>query len=212
MPLTQLRRTLWQPYLERLNRTLGTERVQVEATGLALPDVTGWLALEGMAYDAEADTIALRIAGGELRLPGPRRIDVDTEDEWLHGIEIVDAQGDRHVLRLRAPLRATAPSRSVDAAGPPPDPAALRTAIQRILDDLGLRAFLFTHETKDDGSLLRVECAINGDWQTVTFPVDDAELAASLHDAAVRQRLRAAWGQRLRDCARDSAWSDRAGR
>jgi len=212
MPLTQLRRTHWRPYLERLSRVLGTERAQVEATGLALPDVSGWLALEGVSYDAESDTLSLRIAGGELRLPGPRRIDVDAEDEWLHGIEIVDAQGDRHVLRLRAPLRGTAPSRAADAVEPPPDPAALRTAIQRILDDLGLRAFLFTHEAKDDGPVLHVECATDGDWQTVSFPVDDAELVASLRDPAVRERLRAAWRERLRDCARDSTSGDRTGR
>lgn len=212
MPLTQLRRTHWRPYLERLSRMLGTEHAQVEATGLALPDVTGWLALDGVTYDAASDTLWLRIAGSELRLPGPRRIDVDTEDEWLHGLEIVDAQGDRHVLRLRAPLRGSELSRVADAAGPPPDPAALRTAIQRILDDLGLRAFLFTHETKDAGPVLRVECATNGDWQTVTFRVDDAELLASLHDPAVRERLRAAWRERLRECARDPASGDRAGR
>lgn len=213
MPLTQLRRDLWQTYFERLSRTLGTERVQVEATRLALSDVTGWLALEGLSYDAEGDAIALRVGGGELRVPGPRRIDVDAEDEWLHSVEIVDAQGHRHVLRLRTPLRGAAPARrSHQAIDPAPDPAALRAAIQRILDELGLRAFLFTHESKDAGTVLRIECATNGDWQTVTFPVDDAELAASLRDTAARQRLREARRERLRECARDVAPGDRTGR
>jgi len=212
MPLTQLRRTLWQPYFERLNRALGTERAQVDAAGLALSDVNGWLALEGLAYDAEADAIALRVAGGELRLPGPRRIDIDVEDDWLHGIEILDAQGHQHVLRLRAPLRSAAPAQVNPTTGSAPDPAALRAAVQRILDELGLQAFLFTHETKGDGALLRVECATNGDWKTVTLPVDDAELLASLHDAAVRQRLREAWRERLRDCTRSAATSDPPGR
>ncbi len=212
MPLTQLRRSLWQPYFERLNRALATKRVQVEATGLALSDATGWLALEGLAYDAKADAIALRTGGSELRLPGPRRIDIDTEGEWLHGIEIVDAQGHRHVLRLQAPLRAAAARRPGQMTGPATDPAALRAAIQRILDELGLQAFLFTHETKDDGPLLRIECATNGDWKTVTLPVDDAELLASAHNMAVRQRLREAWRERLCDCARTAALSDPSGR
>jgi hypothetical protein len=212
MPLTQLRRTLWQTYFERLNRALGTERVQVEATGLALSDVTGWLALEGLAYDAEADAIALRVGGGELRLPGPRRIDIDAEDEWLHGIEIVDAQGHRHVLRLQAPLRGAAAVRPGATTDPATDPVALRAAIQRILDELGLQAFLFTRETKDGSSLLRVECATNGEWKTVTVPVDDAELLASVHDTPVRKRLCEAWRERLRDCTRAATTIDPSGR
>lgn len=83
-----------------------------------------------------------------------------------------------------------------------PDTLAIRAAIEQILDELGLRAFVFTHETKEKGLELHVECATDGAWQTVSLPADPAELLASLSDAGVRKRLREAWSERLRDCAR----------
>jgi len=85
------------------------------------------------------------------------------------------------------------------------DTLAIRAAIARILDELELRAYIFTHEAKEHGLQLHVECATDGAWQTVSLPADSAELLASVADAAVRERLREAWRERLRDCAKGRA-------
>ena len=82
------------------------------------------------------------------------------------------------------------------------DTAELRAAVERLLDALGLREFVFTLEAKESACELHVECATNGAWQTVTLAVDPAELQASGTDAAARDRLRMAWHERLRECAR----------
>jgi hypothetical protein len=76
-----------------------------------------------------------------------------------------------------------------------------RAAVERILDELGVRAFVYTLEQKEGGWVLSVECATNGGWQKVALGVDLAALSASLEDAALRAKLRAAWAPHLSACA-----------
>jgi hypothetical protein len=85
------------------------------------------------------------------------------------------------------------------------DTLAIRAAIEGILDEIDLRAFVFTFEAKEHGPELHVECATNGTWRTIVLPVDRSLLLASVSDPQVRQQLRAAWGERLRDCAKGAA-------
>jgi hypothetical protein len=83
------------------------------------------------------------------------------------------------------------------------DTLAIRAAIQTILDELELRAFVFTYEVKDSGPMLHVECATDAEWQTIELPADPHDLLASTHDAEVRKRLREAWRERCRACTKD---------
>jgi hypothetical protein len=46
---------------------------------------------------------------------------------------------------------------------------------------------------------------VDGGWQSTALPVDAAELGASLHDAAVRDKLRREWEPHLRACTRREA-------
>jgi hypothetical protein len=85
------------------------------------------------------------------------------------------------------------------------DLAQARVVVERVLEGLGLAAFLFTLEPKESGWQLTVECASEGGWQTVMLPVDAGELRASVYDATARDRLRAAWSERLSGCARGGA-------
>jgi len=77
-----------------------------------------------------------------------------------------------------------------------------RAAIERILDELGLRDFVFTIEPKEQVWELHVECSTEQGWQTVALPADLAELRASRHDGAVRERLRETWRRRLGECTK----------
>jgi len=80
-----------------------------------------------------------------------------------------------------------------------------REAVERLLKALDLRTFVFTVELKERAWLLSIECASEDGWQTISFPVDPGELAASLREPAVRERLQAAWRPRLRACAKRGA-------
>ena len=76
-----------------------------------------------------------------------------------------------------------------------------RSAVERVLEELGVRAFVFTVEQKETGWVLSVECAIDGGWKTVELAVDPAELSESLRDPAVRAKLLADWAPHLQACA-----------
>jgi hypothetical protein len=76
-----------------------------------------------------------------------------------------------------------------------------RLAVERVLDEMGVRGFVYTVEQKEGGWMLSVECAMDGGWQSASWGVDPAELSASLGDASLREKLRADWETRLRACA-----------
>jgi hypothetical protein len=87
------------------------------------------------------------------------------------------------------------------------DIAQTRAVVERVLEELGLAAFLFTLEPKESGWQLTVECAGDGGWQTITLPADAGELRASVRDPEARDRLRTAWSNRLGGCTRGSTAS-----
>ena len=80
------------------------------------------------------------------------------------------------------------------------DMPGVRAAVERIVDELGLDAFVYTVEPREAGWELRVECAIEEGWQVITLPVDPGKLVASLSDAGAREELRAAWFPHFRAC------------
>ena len=75
-----------------------------------------------------------------------------------------------------------------------------RAAVERVLDEMGVRGFVYTVEQKEDGWTLSVECVAGGEWQSARLRVDPAELGASLRDAGIRAKLRTDWEPRLRSC------------
>jgi hypothetical protein len=81
------------------------------------------------------------------------------------------------------------------------DIRSAREAVERVLEGLGMRAFVYTVERKEERWVLSIDCATEGGWQTVALTVDPAELARSLRDPAVLAKLRADWEPHLRACA-----------
>ncbi len=81
------------------------------------------------------------------------------------------------------------------------DIRSTREAAERLLDELGLSGYTYTVEQKEEGWVLRVECDTGDGWQDSEFSVDPHELAASMNDPVVRERLRKAWEPHFRACA-----------
>jgi len=75
-----------------------------------------------------------------------------------------------------------------------------RAAVELILDELGLRAFVFTLEPKEGGWELHLDCSTEEGWQSIALPADIGALRASLGDPGTRERLREDWRARLRAC------------
>lgn len=112
MPLTQLGKAQWQPYFDRVSRSLaGAKRVEIEVIGLGLGRQVeaDWVPLFGLSYDPHDDMLAVVAEGIEHMIRHPSQIHVDQDVEWLHSLEVIDAAGDHHIVTLKDPLRLPAP-------------------------------------------------------------------------------------------------------
>lgn len=83
--------------------------------------------------------------------------------------------------------------------------ARAKEAVSALLEHLGLAAYLFEIEWRDEQWLLRVDCAIREGWQSLSFPVDKGLLVRSANDATARQQLLTAWRGQLQACMTE-AW------
>src|SRR5512147_50417 len=95
--------------------------------------------------------------------------------------------------------------RATIMTGTAPDIRSAREAAERMLEELGLDAFVYTVEAKEGGWDLRIDCATDEGWQTAELAVDPAELAASLADARLREALRSRWAAHLGACVKRPA-------
>ncbi|MGQ9427183.1 hypothetical protein ACXYTJ_16040 [Gilvimarinus sp. F26214L] len=74
-----------------------------------------------------------------------------------------------------------------------------KEATAELLEQLDLRAYMFEVEAGEDAWEVHLECARDGDWQTVAMPVNRDQLLASRSDASTREALLAEWRSRLAD-------------
>jgi hypothetical protein len=75
-----------------------------------------------------------------------------------------------------------------------------REAAQRLLEHLGLEAYLFEVEPAAGDWRLRVECAATEGWRTTTLSLDKEDLIASAADIDAYRRLLEEWGVHLAEC------------
>jgi hypothetical protein len=73
-------------------------------------------------------------------------------------------------------------------------------AARGLLEELHLEAYLFALEPREGDWELKLECAFEEGWQTITLPVEVELLLASRKDSAVRARLLQSWTGRLAAC------------
>ena len=78
--------------------------------------------------------------------------------------------------------------------------ARAREATSLLLDELGLKAYLFEVDITDGQWLVKVDCALDGGgWQTVVLPARDIPLVIR-GDEEARAKLLASWRERLSAC------------
>lgn len=76
-----------------------------------------------------------------------------------------------------------------------------RSAAQRLLESLGLEAYLYEVEPGEGGGwTLTLECATNDGWQRLSWEVEKDELLRSGGDEAARERLAAELSQHVAAC------------
>jgi hypothetical protein len=80
--------------------------------------------------------------------------------------------------------------------------AEAREVVRSLLEELRLEAYLFEVEPRGAAWEIRVDCGINGQWQSLTLTAASGQLTASREDDAVREALLSSWREPLRACAR----------
>jgi len=76
-----------------------------------------------------------------------------------------------------------------------------REAAAELLEALPLTSYLYELAPRSSGRWsLRLAYEIQGDWRVACIDVAPEDLIAAVKDAAVRQRLLAAWRRRLAPC------------
>ena len=75
--------------------------------------------------------------------------------------------------------------------------AQAKDAAAVLLEELGLSAYVFEVEPRNGPWQVRIDYAAGGVWQSLTLPVDAAELNAVFTDNAARRTLIERWREAL---------------
>jgi hypothetical protein len=104
--LTRIDRPQWQPFFDRVSDALGARSVDMDIVGPGLGSQAEarHVALLGLSYDSRSDVVAVIGEDLEHNIAHPTQISVDEELDSVRSLEVVDAAGDHHILKLTDPL------------------------------------------------------------------------------------------------------------
>jgi hypothetical protein len=107
----KLEKSIWRPYFDGVSKVLAGKQAEIEVAALNLGDQVEveWLPLLGITYDPKDDLIEIALEGVDHMIRNPREVWVEADGLDLSGIEIVDADGVRQIVKLRDPLMLPAP-------------------------------------------------------------------------------------------------------
>ncbi len=107
MATRELERSQWKDYFDSVSQHIGAERVDVEVAGTTLGDQieVEWMALNGLTYDPKDDVFEVVTDAVDHLIHHPRNIYVDDTVEGLHSVEVIDADGNKQIIMLKAPLK-----------------------------------------------------------------------------------------------------------
>jgi hypothetical protein len=106
MTIRKLDKSEWNRFFDSMSRPLENRQAEIEVASLAVGDQVeaDWLPLLGITYDPKDDILEVALEGVDHMIAKPREIHVDGTGVELNSVEIVDADGDTQIVRLREPL------------------------------------------------------------------------------------------------------------
>ena len=115
----QIDRAQWAPLLEGITNSLIGKRAEIEVVSLNLGDQieAEWSPLIGITYDPKDDLIEIALDEVDHMIRSPRELFIDyAVGDVVAAIEIVDADGNRQIVKFRDPLALPAPAPARDSA------------------------------------------------------------------------------------------------
>jgi hypothetical protein len=94
----------WKSYFDRLSHQAEGTVIRMEVLGDELGDQIemDWLQLDGITYDPKGGILDVIAEGVDARVARPKSILIDEREGRLVAMQIVDADDDLHVVRLKA--------------------------------------------------------------------------------------------------------------
>jgi len=104
--LRKLPRADWRSFFDRMSKVLLGKRVEIEVASLDLGDqiVAEWVPLVGITYDSKDDLLDVALDRANRLIRRPQDIEVEESGGELKSVAVLDAEGVRHVVRLKAPM------------------------------------------------------------------------------------------------------------
>ena len=111
MSVRKLDKKEWKPFFDRISKVMEGKQAEIEVASLKLGDQVEaeWPPLLGFAYDPKDDVLEVALEGVDHLIPKPREIYVDGGPVELNGLEVVDAEGVKQIVKLRDPLMLSPP-------------------------------------------------------------------------------------------------------
>jgi len=106
MATQQLQRSEWKIYFDRVSRTLVGLQAEIETASLKLGDQINrdWSLLSGLTYDPKDDIFEVLTDDLDHLIPHPQKIYVDEAGVLLRSVDVIDADGNHQIVKLREPL------------------------------------------------------------------------------------------------------------
>lgn len=106
MATVKLEKAAWQPYFDQISKTLGGKQAEIEIASLKLGDQieAEWVPLLGIVYDPKNDLVEVLLEGLDHMIRKPVEIFVEHGPLGLSSMEVIDADDERQIIKLRDPL------------------------------------------------------------------------------------------------------------
>jgi hypothetical protein len=111
MTARKLEKNEWKPFFDTVSTVLGNKEAEIEVLSLDLGDQVEaeWLPLLGLSYDPKGDVLDVGLEGLDHLILKPREIYVEDGGVGLVSLAVVDAEGERQIVKLRDPLTLPSP-------------------------------------------------------------------------------------------------------
>jgi uncharacterized protein DUF5335 len=118
MAAAQIDRNSWAPFLDTVTNALIGKQAEIEVASLDLGDQVEaeWAPLIGVTYDRKDDLIEIALEELDHLIRSPRELSIDYAVGGIAAMEIVDADGNRQIVKFRDPLALPAPKASPQSA------------------------------------------------------------------------------------------------
>ena len=112
MSVHQVAKNDWKAFFDTMTGTLLGRRAEVEVASLDLGDQieAQWAPLIGIVYDPKSNVIEVALEGIDHLILDPREVYVDFDVGGLVGLEVIDADDSRQIIKLKDALALPAPT------------------------------------------------------------------------------------------------------